>query len=93
MLPLIILMGILGLAFLAALVCAFQILTLDARAARIDSQQRVDRLIESLAHHSGIDLHMPIPSSPEKLISVPGWFDKKPWTWPNLNKRKEQNEN
>jgi hypothetical protein len=84
-------MGVLGLAFLGAVVIAFQILTMDARAARIDSQERVDRLIESLAHHSGIDLHMPAPAAPEKLISVPGWWDKKPHVWPNLTNKEGTN--
>lgn len=50
---------------------------LASEQARIDTQERNDRLTEALARKSGIDLVLPAPKQ-VALEPSPGWWDGKP---------------
>lgn len=50
---------------------------LAAERARLDAQERLDRIIEALARQARIDIQLPAPKS-VRLEESPGWFDIKP---------------
>lgn len=50
---------------------------LASEKARLDAQERSDRLMEALARKANVDLVMPPPQQ-VKLEPSEGWFDRKP---------------
>jgi hypothetical protein len=81
-----IVLAILGVLFLGVLVVALVLFFRDSayknallasEQARIDVQERCDRLTEALARSGKVDLVLPQPRQ-AVLEPSPGWFDPKP---------------